>query len=273
MNEPTDTLLLLSDALMDWSAPELVEEIRKQERLCTPRQLEFQGLPRLVTDDELRHPTGDGNMEPRNPAVAEWRAAWESLEWEFRNRIRAGDLHLSGVLVKPELTATPRPISSAWAFEFEFDLFADAVTIAHRRFADVRVSKLNLVVAVVSPARPAGRLPPITPENLRDLTDDEVLLLLSDHAERVVRSKDGALIHPGKVTLLPIVRSKMRYRSDMGELLGTLTAECLFLSKWIADKAAHNFSTPKPKTIGKVLGKEYALLNPRSNAAIQKLKS
>ena len=272
MNEPTNALLLLSDAFLDWCDLQFVEEIKKQERLCSAKQLKYQDFPRLVPDDELRQPTDDDRAADQNPAVGKRKDAWNELGYNFRHRMQAGELHLSGVLVKPELTTRPRPIPSAWAFEIELDLCAEAVTMAGRRFADVRVSKQAPVAAVTSPARSAGRLPPITQENLRDLTDDEVLLLLKDHAERVVRSEDGMLIPPGQVTLLPIIRTMMRRRSAEGDLLPSLKAECQWLSTWIEERVGENHATPKAKTIGRSLGTEYALLKARSNAANQNSK-
>lgn len=272
MGKPSDTPLPLSAAVLKWSAPTLVEDVRRHERLCSRYQLNQWRWPRLVLDDELRQPTGTDWMAGGSSALPELRNAWEKIENEFRRLVRAGELHLSGVLVKPELTTEPQLIPGAWASELKFDLIGDAAMLPPRKFANVVVSRHSPAAIVVSPERPSGAIPPITQENLRDLTDEEVLLLLNDHADRVIKS-GGMLIPPGKVTLLPIIRSKMRDRSAQGDLLEGISVESVWLSNWIKERVGDNIATPTAKTIGKVLGSEYALLKPRSNAAIQKSKA
>ncbi|WP_431266967.1 hypothetical protein [Dankookia sp. P2] len=52
-----------------------------------------------------------------------------------------------------------------------------------------------------------------------------MLALLETHAERVIRSPDAKLIAPGKISLMPLVRGKMRHRAEVEELLPTLKEE------------------------------------------------
>ncbi|WP_431285591.1 hypothetical protein ACQW02_12645 [Humitalea sp. 24SJ18S-53] len=116
---------------------------------------------------------------------------------------------------------------------------------------------------------PASRQP-ITAETVDLLSDDEVLVLLENHAMRVIHG-DAKLMPPGKISLMPIVAGKLRHRAEANALLDTLAAESLWLTTWIESKIQLH-QTPSQGTISKVLGSEYKALKARSNAAIQNLK-
>jgi hypothetical protein len=145
--------------------------------------------------------------------------------------------------------------------------------IRDMRFGSVTVSRTR-PAAAPDPAMVAAGLSraEITAANVRDLTDNEVLVLLEDHARRVIEGPDAPLIAPGKISLLPIIRGKMQHRAERGELLPTLSAESRWLADWIASKLAWH-QLPTSLTIGRALGGEYAVLKTRSNAAITRSKS
>ena len=172
-----------------------------------------------------------------------------------------------------------KPIPQAWASDAKIDVPRGVVDVVGHRYVSVRATRAPLPVDP-SPemlaaaldkheARPAQRQP-ITAENVTELSDDEVLLLLEEHGERVVRSPDAKLIAPGKISLMPIVRRKMIARADAGDIMTTKGAECRYLARWIAEKVRH-FATPTEGTISKMLGKDYEVEKARSNAEIQKL--
>ena len=266
MDEPIGTLLPLSEAVLTWCAPQLVEEIRKHERRCSRHDLISWRWPRLVPDAELRQPTGDDWMAGGSSSAPALRDAWANLENECRRLMRAGEIYLSGVPVKPELTTETQLIPAAWASELKFDLIADAILLPGRKFANVLASKQPPVVIAGGLARPSGRLPLITPENLRELSDEEVFLIVEDHARRVVESP-SANLSPGKLSFMPIIIRKLRFRADHGELLETLAAEARALEAWIKGKVPSH-QTPTVGTIENFIRIEYASKKAQSKAMI-----
>ena len=162
MDEQPNPNLPLSVAILTWLTPALVEEIRKHERRCSRNELMSWKWPRLVPDGDLRQPTNNDWMAGGSSSTPALRDAWANLENEFRRLMRAGELYLTGVAVKPELTTETQLIPAAWASELKFDLIADAVMLPDRKFASVLVSKQPAEAVAVDPTRLAGRLPPIT---------------------------------------------------------------------------------------------------------------
>jgi hypothetical protein len=200
------------------------------------------------------------------------RIAWEALEREFRPRLVAGEFQLAGVQMRPERCVDRVVIPGVWAADMKFDFCNNSLRIGDLRYVAVQATRGPAPDLGLTAQSAVHRiLPPITEESVRDLGDDEVLLLLEEHARRVIEGPDGRLIAPGKISLLPIIRGKMRHRANRGELLLTLSAEALWLANWIASKVTLH-QTPTASTIAKVLSSEYGTLKARSNAAIQKSK-
>ena len=264
MDEPTGISLPLSEGILAWTNPGLVERLRSSERKCTRSDLLGLTWPRLVPDEELRVPQSTAWMSGGSTGVPALRQAWTAVENDARRRMRAGELFLSGVQVKRELTTVPQPIPGVWASELKFDLANDVVEFQRNRFTAVRISESAPGSGTNAPAMSCSSLPPITPENMRDLSDQEVLLLLEEHARRVVETADAKLVAPGKVSVMPLIVRKMRSRAEAGKLASTLAEEAKVLADWIASKVPSH-QVPAVGSVKNSVRSEYASLRARSN--------
>jgi hypothetical protein len=191
-----------------------------------------------------------------------WRAALRNLQEQLED----GRLYLEGTEVTGDLLAVATPIPGTCGAEFEFDIQQNAMTFRDKRFVRLAVSNRpsNQSQAAGRPSKPIPQ-----PRNIESLSSDDVLSLLEAHAEWVKKGPDATLIAPGKVSILPLTRSKMRDRASCGELLPTLREEAEWLAAWAKSKAPSH-QTPTAKTISKMLGSDYRALKPRSNGATQK---
>jgi hypothetical protein len=261
--------LRLREALMEWCDPILVEAVRAEERLHTAYEMLSFRRGRLTSPEESRAARArewhvDGND------FSKLIDAWKALERDLARRLEAGELFLTGVKLKPELTTEPQPIPGAWAADFAFDFPASVLMIRDMRFGSVTVSR-NRPAAAAGPAVVAAGLSraEITANNVRDLTDDEVLVLLEDHARRVVDNNEFKALDPGitKVSLMPLILRKMRARAAAGELMDSLAGEAAELETWVQEKAP-SYQSPTAGAIANSLRNHYRRLTARSAAMI-----
>ena len=256
---------------MRYCFEERIEDVADCEQYFTSQQLAEFGYPHLEGTSNRGNPT-PASAYDRGRFRLQLTTAWDQLLLDFVKRLEQGQFKLTGVQTTPTLEEQRRDIPSQWAIEFQIDALRDVIRHRKSKYVVVRAESANDQPAVdqpvvVAPAEPTkGRLPTITAENIRALTDDEVLVLLEDHARRVIEGPDGMLLPPGKTPLLPLARGKMRHRADHGELLPTLSAEAAWLHNWVTTKVTL-IAVPSASTIGKVLGKEYSLLKARSKPA------
>ena len=191
--------------------------------------------------------------------------AWVNLENDFRRLVRAGELHLCGVQVKPEFTTEPQLIPGAWASELRLDLIGDAVMLPGRKFASVQVSRAPIPLQGSSPVS-AGTSPPPNWafETMGEWSDDQVLSLFEEHVRRVVVSEPARLSQAyAKVSLMPVIVRKMRARFRAQENASSLTKEAMFLADWIKQEAP-SFSHPSASTIETKLRSDYQVLKAGS---------
>jgi len=272
--------LPLAEAMIQWTDPALVQAVRAEEQRFTAYELGYVvHRPKLSALHQLAKPNRDRWMIGQ-PDFTRLIQAWRDLERDFRARTVRGAFYLEGVQIAPEPTTRRQVIPSPWIAECDFDLLAGAVVFGSRKFAAVKVwpgsepaddqAAAESTTPVQGTSTPT--IPEITAQTVRQLTDEEILLLLEEHARRVIEGPNAKLIAPGKISLMPIVAGKMRRRAEQGELLPKISEESLWLAKWIASKVALH-QVPTAGTIGKVLAAEYAVLKTRSSAAIQSSKA
>ena len=255
--------LALFEAMVQWCDPAIVERIRVEERNNIPFHLHQFPAPKLLPEAEWLQPKSGAWSTGGELALL--FAAWRDLERDFLRRVERGELYLEGVLSIDDANAQPEAIPNFWAAELTIDTIRNAVTRGERRYLAVTVSRRP------SPWAPLeGRTEPvaaprtaITSASVRELSDDEVLLLLEDHARRVVED-NADLIAPAKISLMPIIRRRMEYRAANGGLASSLAAECRVLADWIGDKV-RSHQTPTANSIENSLRKDYAALKARSN--------
>ena len=193
--------------------------------------------------------------------------AWDALLEDFRRRIQLGQIYLSGVPTRPKREGSVRPIPSPWAPDFEFDLFKDAVTIGVRfRYVAVTASQTAPPEAPREPGTGGSSGLTVTADNVPELGDETILALLEEHAKRVVE-KGARLIAPGKISLMPMIERKMRYRAQTGELSETLAEEAKTLATWVATKVPSH-QVPTAAAIKNALRTVYRGLKAQSNGII-----
>ncbi len=267
-----DTLSLF-DALRQWCEPSLVQRVMDEECSHTEYEMDRAHRPQLTSRAVRRQPTRTSWMANGSDFNSH-NAAWRDLEQDLRQRIERGQIHLRGVQLAPERQTEPEVVPRGWAADFKFDFEKGTIKTGKFSFAAIECSRVPWATATADPvAAPtpaqlstaAAELRTLRPEGFAELDDETVLELLEEHARRVVEN-DTPLIAPGKVTLLPIIRRKMRWRAKQNELLSTMIAESEWLEAWMTERVG-SYQFPKAPTIAKLLAKEYELIKPRSTPA------
>ena len=271
--EPVPEHLTLLRALLEWCDLRLVNSVRIAERGHTAGELSgymrnIIGFPepRLTPPDQWRQSPADDWMRGGPTNFTQLNLAWDALSRYFRAQIETGALYLEGVEVTGTYDAEPQALRGAFASEYEFDFNRNVLRIGKKRYTAVTVSRTPGVWAGIegSTIRPRHEL---TPGDVPDLTDEFILALLEEHAKRVVKSEAPNMFPPGKISLMPIIRRKMRWRAEHRQLLSSITAEAGMLESWIK-AALPSHQTPTAATIKKVMGPEYEALKTRSTGAI-----
>ena len=255
--------LSLLEAVTVWCDQRLVARVRDEERNFVAYELHQFPMPKLTHPTEWRQPTRRSWMVETDFTLL--TAAWDVLTADFKTRIEQGGLYLEGVLSSEDPDAQPEAIPNSWAAELMFDLKANVVERRARRYLAVTVSKRPSAWIPVArqdpPGAPGGQ--PLRADQIRVLSDEEVLELLEDHARRVVEN-EAPMMPPGKISLIPIIRRKLEHRAANGLLAASVSEEAAVLEGWIADRLPSH-QTPKAGTIENTLRKDYAALKARSN--------
>ena len=258
---PQTTNLSLREALIEWCDKKRLGNVIRAERyfsesdLCSNGRVHIAGARNLFRTEYM---LGD----ERQLAYEELDDAWNFLVLDFRKRIEKGEIHLSGVQTRPDRRETRGVIQGVWATDFVFDFQNDVITIlGQSRYIAVLASE-HSVVPSGSPEPRVPTLAQVTPELVATLDDETILGLLEEHARRVVEN-DAHMIFPGKISVVPIIRRKMRYRADNQQLEPRLTDEMAWLAKWIAERIP-SFQTPTPKSLANVLRGDYAACKAQS---------
>lgn len=263
MSDEQPNHLRLIDALVRWGEQKLVECVRQEERKLTAYELHSFSRPKLTPPDEWAQPSNGRWLSASDCTFL--LAAWEALEADFARRIEIGELYLEGVRSTTEPDAQPEAIPNAWAAELVFDFGRNTVMRGDRRYLSVTVSQTPSPWSSLDQVGSERSGPPtqITETTVRELSDEEVLILLEDHARRVVESKEYQALDPGitKVSFMPLILRKMRARAAAGELFDTLSAEAGALENWIQGKAPSH-QTPTAGAIENSLRNPYKLLKP-----------
>jgi len=259
MNDGSDAApKTLLEALLAWANPALIDEVKRHERRRTTYSMKRYHRPALLPDaqhldpEELRWSSG-GDTRLLD-------AAWEALERDFSARIIRAEIYLQGVQVAPELETVHRPIPGVWASDCHFNFEDSTIGVQRCRYTAVRASRTPPAEVAVSRNGPAPST--ITSENVRRLTDDEVFTLLEDYARRVVE-EPYALLLPSRISFMPMIARKMRFRAEAGELRDTLADEARDLELWIAERAPSHQS-PAADSIENAMRVEYRTLKAQS---------
>jgi hypothetical protein len=271
-----DGLLPLSDALVRWTDPALVEAVRREERRHGAYHLhEFYRLQahrlQLAPDRELRpSPPGTGWAGP--PDMGSLITAWRALERDLAGRLVRGEFHLVGVRTAPARTATPRAIPGVWAADMRFDFAFDAVSVDGARYVAVRAvhgpepeGEEPAGVAAAAPAPAAVPVAGITPEQAAELDPATVAALLEAHAEHVRLGLRVELAPPGKASPLALAASMMVHRAKTGALCPTMAEEADWLEAWVT-KVAPSYSRLGAKRMQNQLGPLYRRLRAGRNS-------
>ncbi|TDH61578.1 hypothetical protein E2C06_15700 [Dankookia rubra] len=254
----------LKSAVVEYCDRVYVHRVKLWERLQPSEMLRKY---EIIFSQELSTRTSDITEPDLEEAYAHTYREWRlDLEKDFRKRIINGEIILCGIQTKPTRMSERSVIPGAWAADCIFDFRNDMLCVDDVIFHNVEAHAVTPMGVTCAHQAPSS-LVTVTQDNIRSLTDEEVLLLLEDHARRVVEHPDSKLVEPGKISLMPIVRRKMLHRAECALTRETLAAEAAELEAWIATKVPSHH-VPKASTIENVLRSEYRSLRPRSKATM-----
>jgi hypothetical protein len=270
--------LSIGDALVRWCDPRRIS--RWQDAVRALKDFRFERRLQIEIPDPATltnaHTLQSLWQTNERALVGECARAQDALENDLRWQFASRKLFAQGFLASGGLSQDRTLLPTTHAADFVFDPFRSIVVHGADRYLSVSVSCQPLASERRLPTEgPAATAPglsgPLTIEGICELSDEVLLKILEAYLDRVVASPDAKLKEPGKFSLMPFIARKMRDRAQKGELLPAITTESAWLGQWIAAKI-EGHPTPGAKNIGKVLGREYALLKTRSNAAIVPLK-
>jgi hypothetical protein len=260
--------LKLREAVIAWCDQDLISAIRAEEGPSTVQNLARMKWPCLSWVEFPRQPSHEqGGMD-----FVTLDGLWHLLTADFIRRMEDGEFYLTGVQQAPELMTSEQPIPGVWASACQFDFKSSVITVNGMRFGSVTASR-------TTPA-PTPRLGPeqgvpntappsiVTAEMVSSLSDEVILELLEQHADRVLRSPDAQLIEPGRISLLPIIKRKLLMRAEQGDTRETWKAEAQWLASWIESKV-RSHHVPVASTIERSLRGYYSPPNRRSKPDFQ----
>lgn len=215
-------------------------------------------LPRAID-----HP--DPNIRRESHMNIEYERARKALHQDFKSRLIRGDVKLLGVQTAPERLTKPTAIPGSWAADFVFDIDAGSIRCDKHRWVAVKAWLGSPEAEEVGAEQPSQGPEPVVirAEQVATLDDETILALLEEHAKRVFESPDAKLIAPGKISLMPIILRKMRYRAEQKQLLPNLASEAAWLANWIETKVSSH-QVPTEGAIKNALRKDYALFSAQS---------
>jgi len=271
-----DPTLSIGEALIRWCAPDAVSRWRSAfqdlSNFRFERRLEIE-IPKPETLKNAAALQALWTMNER-ALIAQCDRAHATLQNDLRWQLANGALFAQGFLASDGFDAERVLLPGARAGDFVLDPFKSIVVLGQDRYLSVAISRRPLAPTRTAPNLPKHLpdraqptpAPTLTMDTVANLEDDVLLKVVEVYLDRIAASPDAKLKEPGKFSLMPFVARKMRDRAQKGELLPTITTEAAWLEQWIASKI-EGHPVPGAKNIGKVLGKEYALLKAQSNAA------
>jgi hypothetical protein len=258
LNQQSD--ISLREAIISWCDETTVNQLLKAETYFTAIELRGMGRYHFGAAQGL---IAKGNVIDYSAAHKALKHAWENLLENFRRCIQLGQIYLRGAQTRPERQDLLSPIPNVWAQDFKFDFYKDEVTIG---------LKYRYIGVIASRFPPADKLPhpggsnlaaaTVTPEMVAALSDEMILALLEEYARRVVKN-DAKLTVQAKISFVPIVRQKMRYRTSKAELKDTLQAEMSWLVAWLTERVPSH-QVPTPKSLANALRNDYASCKAQS---------
>ncbi|MDB5318318.1 MAG: hypothetical protein JWO24_4162 [Rhodospirillales bacterium] len=144
----------------------------------------------------------------------------------------------------------PVPLPGVWAADMRFDFLAGAISIDEMRYvavAAVRGPAPDLRTGELMTAPQLCELAPLTPDSVRALSDDEVLMLLEEHSLQVIAGTTEKLAPPGWLTIMPLVMGKFRSRAAAGLTEAKVSDEARELHRWVEAAAPHHHA---PSRVG-----------------------
>lgn len=258
--------LTLLEALNKWCDPEAILGVVRAEMLFSDGELRTLSAPILITS-ELR---GDGRsrlLPQTGDRFTDLRIAWADLIRDFKHRIEHEEMYLDGLEPTKDMGNEREALRGALATDFDFDFLDNTVTYRGRRFLAVTASRTPSAWAPLEIGLPTRRVD-ARPYKASDLTDEQILELLEEHAKRVLAGPDAKLIAPGRISLMPLVAGKMRDRAAAGEMANKISHEAEWLAKWVKSKVTLH-QVPSASAIERSLGKAYTGLKAASKAGIR----
>ncbi|MEO3476015.1 hypothetical protein AAFN86_29540 [Roseomonas sp. CAU 1739] len=259
----------LLQALKAWCDPNVLMRARETQQPFSAIALEAAGRPDLGRARQVDSTFGGYRPDALQDAVQRNERAWRALLSDWRQRVEAEEIVLTGIQTMPVTQRCRSMVFGPWATEYRYDFLSDTLEgIGHAYIAlrawrggpplDLPPSPPNnenlTEPGGVSPSSPSNRILGVDDVGLLD--PDTVAALLERHAEHVCTDLRVNLNTPGKASVLALAATKMKARAGRQELRPTLTEEADWLERWCA-KAAPSYQPLGAKTISNKLGVLY----------------
>lgn len=273
-NQSPTAPLPLADALIEWSDPKLLAEVREEEQRLKSKGA-LKSCP-YTTDSILAGRTNPSRANFNINSIrdlVDLEAAWERLFAAFRRMIELQMVTVTGVRTNQQAVAR-EPIPPTLASQLQVDPASGSVSLGMGGPLWTAV-QITFRPPDQQPSQPGdhqtvtnGRPRGLTKADIDTLTPEDVIALLIRHATDVASDTGINLVPPGVASLVGLVAQKMRLRAEAGEMRQVLAEEAKWLSAYAARvaKAAETYVLLKPKAIENKLGPLHRNLKTKSPA-------
>lgn len=274
----------LLHALKAWCDPNALMLARETQQPFSAIALEAAGRPDLGRARQVDSTFGGYRPESQQDAVQRNERAWRALLADWRRRVEAEEIVLTGIQTMPVTQRFRSEIFGPWATEYRYNFLLSTLEGIGHAYIVVRAWRGGppLDVALRPPnnetvPKPEGTSASgslsgmLSVEDVALLDPDTVAALLERHAEHVCNDLRVNLNQPGWASVIALVATKMKHRAARKELRPTVAEEAAWLAEWAA-KVAPSYDTPGEKRVSNKLGRLYRDLTapagaPRSTRA------
>lgn len=258
----------LLEALKAWCDPNALMFARDTQQPFSAIALEAAGRPNLGRARHVDSMFGGYRPEAQQDAVQRNERAWRALLSDWRQRIEAGEITLTGIQTMPMTQRIRSLVFGPWATEYRYDFLANTLEGIGHAYISVRAWRGGPPLDLpASPSNneatdPGGKLSSSSSNKILSVEDvglldpDTVAALLERHAEHVCTDLRVTLNLPGKASVLALAATKMKFRAAGGQLRPKLAEEADWLERWCAD-VAPSYHPLRAKTISNKLGSVY----------------
>ncbi len=258
--------LRLLDAIVRWCDQDLIWRIRRKEMVFTLAERRHHELPSISREEPPAAALVEFGPQHRPRVAEQLHWLWDVAADDFKERLKARELFIRAVPITNLVPAESISIPVAWVPVLRVSVAEEVIGVGDQLYGDILVSD-HPWPAPRFAGTDADPPPAVTLVDVPALSDEMVLMLLEEHAERVVRN-DSRMMDPRRISLTPIILRKLEHRAQRGEMLDGVHVEAQALHAWVKARLV-SFQVPSPLSIENGIRAAYRHLNPRSKPIIK----